>query len=50
MPHPYALFEAKNILRKEDKPQIVWAIRDDAADASGEALMNCNPEKRLLRA
>jgi hypothetical protein len=32
-PHPPALFETKNILRKADKPQLVQAIRDHASTA-----------------
>ena len=31
-PYPPALFEARNILRKADKPQLAQAIRDHAAD------------------
>ena len=43
-PFPPALFEARNILRKADKPQLAQAIRDHATDLSSEALMNSLPE------
>ena len=32
-PLPPALFEARNIFRKGDKPQLAHAIRDHASDA-----------------
>ena len=35
-PFPRALFEARNVLRKPDKPQLVNAITDYAAKASRE--------------
>ncbi|KAH3799848.1 hypothetical protein DPMN_153466 [Dreissena polymorpha] len=38
-PHDPSLFEAKNILRKADKPQIIQAIRDHAENASSDAVM-----------
>ena len=43
-PYPPALFEARNILRKADKPQLAKAIRDHAADLSSEAVMNSIPK------
>ena len=42
--YPPALFEARNILRKADKPQLAQAIRDHAADLSSEAVMNSIPK------
>ncbi|KAH3736112.1 hypothetical protein DPMN_042674 [Dreissena polymorpha] len=43
-PHPLALFEAKNILRKADKPQIIQSMRDQAVNVSSEAVINFIPE------
>jgi len=43
-PFPPALFEARNILRKGDKPQLAQAIRYHATDLSSEAVMNSLPE------
>ena len=43
-PFPPALFEARNILRKADKPQLAQAIRDHATDLSSEAVINFVPE------
>ena len=43
-PFPPALFEARNILRKADKPQLAQAIRDHATDLSSEAVVNSLPE------
>jgi len=43
-PFPPALFEARNILRKTDKPQLAQAIRDHATDLSSEAVINSVPE------
>ena len=43
-PYPPALFEARNILRKADKPELAQAIRDHAADLSSEAVMNSIPK------
>ena len=43
-PFPSALFEARNILRKAEKPQLAKAIRDHATDLSSEAVINFVPE------
>ena len=43
-PFPPALFEAKNILRKANKPQLAQAIRDHATDLSSKAVINSVPE------
>ena len=39
-PFPPALFEARNVFRKADKPQLAHAIRDHASDA----MLDCVPE------
>jgi len=39
-PYPPTLFEARNILRKADKPQLAQAIREYAGNLSSEAVMN----------
>ena len=39
-PFPPALFEARHVLRKADKPQLAHAIRDHASDA----MLDCVPE------
>ena len=38
-PFPPALFEARNVFRKADKPQLAHAIRDHASDA----MLDCVP-------
>ena len=43
-PFPPALFEARNVHRKADKPQLAQAIRYHATDLSSEAVMNPLPE------
>ena len=39
-PFPPALFEARHVFRKADKPQLAHAIRDHASDA----MLDCVPE------
>ena len=38
-PFPPAIFEARNVFRKADKPQLAHAIRDHASDA----MLDCVP-------
>ncbi|KAH3877154.1 hypothetical protein DPMN_001011 [Dreissena polymorpha] len=42
--NPPSLFQAKNILRKVDTPQIIQSMRDQAVNISSEAVINCIPE------
>jgi len=43
-PCPPALFEARNMFRKANKPQLAQAIRDLATDLSSKAVINSVPE------